>query len=128
MDIYMLVKSKTIESWTFCNTFHETLPNYKENKSKNVLPLETKNTQNHENRRLGLIESFNMQHCNLRGYIRPSPPPTPPPQRRLKLYLIFKITRMGSMTPKEVKYNLHYGDVRGDFLRPPHDTTPATVE
>ena len=28
-------------------------------------PLVTKNTQNHENRRLGLIESLHMQHCNL---------------------------------------------------------------
>ena len=32
------------------------------------------------------------------------------------------------MIPKEIKYNLHYGDVRGDVLLPPHDTTPATVE
>ena len=32
------------------------------------------------------------------------------------------------MTPKEIKYSLHYDDVRVDFLRPPHDTTPATVE
>ena len=27
----------------------------------------------------------------------------------------------------KVKYNLHYGDVRGDILRPPHDKTPASV-
>ena len=26
------------------------------------------------------------------------------------------------------KYNLHNDDVRADFLRPPHDTTPATVK
>ena len=32
------------------------------------------------------------------------------------------------MIPKEIKYNLHYDDVRGDVLWPPHDTTPATVE
>ena len=32
------------------------------------------------------------------------------------------------MTLKEVKYNLHSDDVRGDFLRPPHCTTPAIVE
>ena len=32
------------------------------------------------------------------------------------------------MIRKEMKYNLHYGDVRGDFLRPPHGTTPDTVE
>ena len=31
------------------------------------------------------------------------------------------------MIQKEIKYNLHYHDVRGDFLRPPHGTTPATV-
>ena len=32
------------------------------------------------------------------------------------------------MIPKGKKYNLHYNDVRGDFLWPPHGTTPATVE
>ena len=26
------------------------------------------------------------------------------------------------MIPKEIKYNLHYDDVRGDVLRPPHGT------
>ena len=26
------------------------------------------------------------------------------------------------MIPKEIKYNLHYGDVRGDVLPPPHGT------
>ena len=46
-------------------------------------------------------------------------------QHRLKWYSIFKITRMGSMIPKEIKYNLHYNDVRGEFLRPPHGTTPS---
>ena len=30
------------------------------------------------------------------------------------------------MIPKEIKYNLHYDDVRGDFLWPPHGTTPAS--
>ena len=33
---------------------------------------------------------------------------------------IFKYTTMGPMIPKEMKYNLHYGDVRGDVLPPPH--------
>ena len=32
------------------------------------------------------------------------------------------------MIQKEIKYNLHYDDVRGDFLCPPHGTTPTTVE
>ena len=41
------------------------------NKTQKVLPLETKNTQNHENRRLGLTESLHMQHYSLRGCIRP---------------------------------------------------------
>ena len=27
------------------------------------------------------------------------------------------------MNPKEIKYNLPYDDVRGDFLRPPHGKT-----
>ena len=31
------------------------------------------------------------------------------------------------MIPKEIKYNLHYDDVRGDLLRPPHGTAPAAV-
>ena len=89
------------------------------------MPLEKKNTQNDEKRRLGLIESLNMQHC-MRGCIRTAPPNTT--QRRLKRYSIFKITGMGSIIQKEIKYNLHYDDVRGDFLQPPHGTTEATVE
>ena len=40
-------------------------------KSKKGLPLETENTLNHENRRLGLTESLHMQHCNMLGCIRP---------------------------------------------------------
>ena len=32
------------------------------------------------------------------------------------------------MIPKEIKFNLHYDDVVGDFLRPPHGTTPATIK
>ena len=32
------------------------------------------------------------------------------------------------MIPKEIKYNLYYDDIQGDFLRPPHGTTPATEE
>ena len=43
-------------------------------KSQKGLPLETKNTQNRENRRLGLIESLHMQHCSLWGCIRPLAP------------------------------------------------------
>ena len=48
--------------------------------------------------------------------------------KRYRRYSIFKITRMGSMIQKEIKYNLHCDDVRGDFLRPPHGTTPVAVE
>ena len=32
------------------------------------------------------------------------------------------------MIPKEIKYNLHYDDVREDVLRPPHGTRLDTVE
>ena len=32
------------------------------------------------------------------------------------------------MIPKEIKYNQHYDDVRGEFSRAPHGTTAATVE
>ena len=72
-----------------------------------------------------------MQHCCLRSCIRfPASPPLPPPQRRLKHYSIFKITKMGSIIPKEMKYNLHYDDVLGrlftDATR--HNTSlPAKV-
>ena len=36
---------------------------------------------------------------------------------------IFKDSTMGPMIPKEMKYNLHYGKVRGDVL-PPHKPVP----
>ena len=36
--------------------------------------METETTQNHENRRLGLIESLHMQHCSLRGCKRTQAP------------------------------------------------------
>ena len=32
------------------------------------------------------------------------------------------------MIRKQLKYNLHYDDVRGDILRAPHGTTPDIVE
>ena len=32
---------------------------------------------------------------------------------------------MGPMIPKEMKYNLHYGDVREDILSPPHGTNTS---
>ena len=40
-------------------------PRQYKNKSQRGLPLETKNTQNHENRRLGLIESLHIEHYSL---------------------------------------------------------------
>ena len=44
--------------------------NISEDKNQKELSLETKNTQNHENRRLGLIESLHMQsQLCLRGYL-----------------------------------------------------------
>ena len=33
---------------------------------------------------------------------------------------VFKDTTTGPVISKEMKYNLHYGEVRGDVLRPPH--------
>ena len=96
----------------FLRPLHGTTPTTEGKiKVKKELLLETKNTQNHENGRLGLIESPPIQHCSLRGCIR-----------RLKRYSIFKITRMCSMVPKEIRYNLHHDNVRGGFLRPPHGT------
>ena len=48
-------------------TWHNT-SNSRKNKSQKGLPLETKNTQNHENQRLGLIRHVNnpdMLGCSL---------------------------------------------------------------
>ena len=61
-----------------------------------------------------------MQHCSLRGFIRPIAP--------AKAVSDFQNNQDGSMIPKEIRYTLHYDDVRGEFLRPPHGKTPATVE
>ena len=41
------------------------------NKNQKGLPLETKNSQNHKNRRLCLIAFCHMQHYSLRGYKSP---------------------------------------------------------
>ena len=38
---------------------------------------------------------------------------------------IFKHTKMGCMIPKEMKNDLHYSDVRGDVLPPPHGTNTS---
>ena len=40
---------------------------------------------------------------------------------------IFKYTTMGPMIQKEMKYNLHYGNVRGDVLPPPHGTKASCI-
>ena len=53
-------------------TWHNT--SYSRVKSQKGLPLETKNTPNHENWRLGLIESLHMQHCSMQGCIYPLVP------------------------------------------------------
>ena len=34
---------------------------------------------------------------------------------------------MGPMIPKEMKYNLHYSEVRGDVLPPPHGTNTSRI-
>ena len=51
-----------------------------------------------------------------------------PPRTGFSGIRFFKIIRIGPMIPEKIKYNLRYDDVRGDFLRPPHGTSPATVE
>ena len=38
---------------------------------------------------------------------------------------IFKDTTMGPIITKEMKYNLHYGEVRGIVLRPPDGTSTS---
>ena len=42
---------------------------------------------------------------------------------------MFEILQIYSLIPKDQKKNIicTMDDVRGDFLRPPHDTTPAEV-
>ena len=37
----------------------------------------------------------------------------------------FSDSTMGPMIPKEMKYNLHYGKVRGDVLSPTHGTNTS---
>ena len=66
-------------------------------KVKKGLPLETKNTQNHENMRnmrIGLIESLHMQHCCLQSCIRPS---------AIKAVFDFQNTQDGLNDPKRNK-------------------------
>ena len=55
--------------------------------------------------------------------------------RKWETELHFQIYHNDPVIPKEMKYNLHFGDVRGDVLPPPHGTntscsvvkTPAAV-
>ena len=56
-----------------------------------------------ENGSLGFIETLSLQ----------------------ELKSIFEDITMGPMIPKGMKYNLHYGEVRGDVLRQPHDTNTS---
>ena len=88
-----------------------------------MIPKEIKYNLHYDDeiRRLGLMESLHMQHCGLRGCIRTAPP------SHTHTHPSTGLSRMGSMAPKEIKYNLHHDDVRGDFLRPPQGTTTATV-
>ena len=53
--------------------------------------------------------------------------PRPHPQHRLRRNSIFKLTQNEPSDPKGPENNnLHYDDVPGDVLRPPHSTTLAT--
>ena len=65
---------KTDRYFTGMRTVERVYCNRMYYKSQKGLPLETKNTQNHENRKRALIESLHMQHCSLRGYICPLAP------------------------------------------------------
>ena len=68
-----------------------------ENKSQKGQPLETEDTQNHENRGLRLIESLHMQHCSLRGCIRPLVP--------AKAVINFKTSIKGMYFEQEISNN-----------------------
>ena len=50
-------------------------------------------------------------------------------RRRFLTYNIFEILQIYSLIPKDQKKNIicTMDDVRGDFLGPPHGTTPAAV-
>ena len=50
--------------YSWISPFRKDRTNVRVNNSQKGLPLETKNTQNHENRRLGLTESLHIQHCS----------------------------------------------------------------
>ena len=59
-----------------------------------------------------------VQHCQ-----------RPPPSTGFSGTLFSTRLRMSPMIPNDQKiYYLHYDDVRGDVLWPPHGTTPATVK
>ena len=73
-----------------------------------------------KNRRLDFIKSLHIQQCKLRGDIRPL--------HWLKQYSNFKVTRMRPMVPKETKYSMHYGEVRGDFTAAARHFIPVAVK
>ena len=54
----------------------------------------------------------------------------PRPLATLQRKSIFKLTENEPNDPKgpENIYNLHFDDVRGDIIQPPHGITPAAVK
>ena len=60
-----------------------------------------------------LLPFLHVQHCSLRGCIRPLAP--------AKAVFEFQNNQHGLSDPKRntIYSNLHYDDIRGDFLRPP---------
>ena len=75
-----------------------------------------------ENGRLGFIETLHKQYWSLQHCLH-----APAYTWAEFANSIFKFTTMDPMIPKEMKCNLHYGDVWGDFLPLPLVLTPAAV-
>ena len=83
-----------------------------------MLPLETKNIQKEENRRLRFIKSRHMQQCNfarLQMSLR-------------KRYSIFEVSRIGSLIPKRNKNiictKVKFGET---FMTASRHLTPAAA-
>ena len=102
----------------------------------NMAPICPKSWGHKENRNLSFIKTLHIEQCSLHGR---TCTPTPPhhthkhthihthahtPQHGLKRNSICQDIWMRSVIPRKIKYiyKLHYDEVLGDFLRPPHVT------
>ena len=75
-----------------------------------TVALKTNNTPKNVDRSRGFIKSLHMKLCNLWSGIRPLVP----------AYAVFDF--LGNPKWSKINYNLYYGEVRGNVLRPAHGT------